>query len=616
MSKPPSLPGHLDRPIELVTRSQRAQFACHVHVHYGELWSEILAAVNKMGLKIDLYVTLSYRGAETKLLKQRILSDCPKCEVFILENRGRDILPFLTLLCAGAFQNYSAVCKIHTKRSLHRADGDRWRKRLINGIASGQTPHLLNKFLSDPDLSIWVADGQALQSNKWWGVNKSNVDNVLARIGLSIASHKPYFPSGSMYWIKPFTLGMLKSLQLGPSDFEDETGAVDGTTAHAVERVVGELALAAGHKIIETTALMRRQPKAAEPSPDYVSAFYLPQFHQVRENDGWWGAGYTEWTAVKSAKKQFADHLLRRPASNTGCYDLADANVMVQQAKMAKANGIDAFCVYFYWFGRKRLLKKPIDQLLASPDVQFPFYLCWANESWRRSWDGLSGDVLIEQRYPVAFENDLANETAAYLRDLRYQKPDGKRLRFVIYRPADLPNPSDNIANLRSAWRKLGFGEVEIGGVIFHTNDKIPEQLVDFWIEMPPHGFIQPNDYLNESNAPNGLSDQFRGVIYDYRNLTSRTSNERNPDNTIAGVMPSWDNSPRRGPNGHIAYGATPAGFRKWLRETQTHRLKNSYRNELMINAWNEWGESAVLEPCERFGNLNLRAVREITLTS
>jgi len=78
------------------------------------------------------------------------------------------------------------------------------------------------------------------------------------------------------------------------------------------------------------------------------------------------------------------------------------------------------------------------------------------------------------------------------------------------------------------------------------------------------------------------------------------------------GAMPSWDNSPRRGSSGHIAHGATPAGFRKWLTGIQVNRLSDSYRNEVFINAWNEWGETTMLEPCDRFGDLNLRAVSEV----
>lgn len=611
--KPIELPKQFCGPITPKSQPNQNRFACHIHVYYEDLWGEIFEDLSRNRLELDYFVTLPYLGQKTLSLKQRIETDCPTAKVYIVENRGRDILPFLRLLEAEVFHGYEAVCKIHTKRSLHRVDGDRWRRRLISGIHSQDTPELLAKFLADPDLAIWVADNQRLTAEKWWGENKARVESLLQRLGLSVGSEKPYFPSGSMYWIKPFTLGLMKSLKLDESDFESETGSLDGTTAHAVERIVGELALAAGQTIIETAELKRSSRHVSSNKPNFVSGFYLPQFHRIPENDAWWGAAYTEWTALERARPMFDSHFLRRPLDDLGSYNLCDVQTLEKQAKLARENGVDAFCAYFYWFGRKRLLERPIDQLLEHPSIEFPFYLCWANESWRRNWDGLSGEVLVHQDYHDGLERDLADEIAPYFRDRRYQRPDGERLRFVIYRPDELPDPRINIARFRSAVRTLGFGEIEIGGVKFHTQNTLDDDVVDFWIEMPPHGHLDKSDCFHEARIPKGLRHEFEGVIYDYNSLSTRAACSPVPSNTIVGAMPSWDNSPRRRAQGHIAFGATPAGFRKWLRGIQKNRLVNSYRGELMVNAWNEWGETAMLEPCDRFDDLNLQALREIT---
>jgi len=260
----PKLPNDLPKVPKLNARSKQAELAAHIHVHYEDVWREIAGQLGQISLEIDLIVTLSYRGPETLHLRDQIQRAHPNTEVHILENRGRDILPFVTLINLGAFDGYRAVCKLHTKRSLHRVDGDRWRRRLLEGILRRDTSKLLRRFLDDPNLAIWVSDGQLLQGSKWWGGNKGRVNALLRRIELKPNSNHPYFPSGSMYWIKPFTIGMIRSLDLEPDDFEEESGQLDGTTAHAVERVVGELVLASGQKVIETSQLRHHTARGGE----------------------------------------------------------------------------------------------------------------------------------------------------------------------------------------------------------------------------------------------------------------------------------------------------------------------------------------------------------------
>ena len=47
-----------------------------------------------------------------------------------------------------------------------------------------------------------------------------------------------------------------------------------------------------------------------------IFSFYLPQYHEIPENNEWWGKGFTEWTNARKAKPL---HPL-----NDNYYDLMD----------------------------------------------------------------------------------------------------------------------------------------------------------------------------------------------------------------------------------------------------------------------------------------------------
>lgn len=180
-------------------------------------------------------------------------------------------------------------------------------------------------------------------------------------------------------------------------------------------------------------------------------ALYLPQFHPIPENDTWWGKGFTEWTNVAKARRLFPGHYQPHVPADLGFYDLRVPETRQAQADLAQQYGIGAFCYYHYWFAGRRLLERPFNEVLSSGKPDFPFCLCWANQTWTGIWHGAPDRVLIEQTYPGS--DDATKHFYALLpafKDPRYVCMDGKPM-FLIFRPDDLPD-SRNFINL---WQKL-----------------------------------------------------------------------------------------------------------------------------------------------------------------
>ena len=119
-----------------------------------------------------------------------------------------------------------------------------------------------------------------------------------------------------------------------------------------------------------------------------IIAFYLPQFHDIPENDEWWGKGFTEWVNVKKAKPLFEGHAQPRVPLNNNYYNLLDDNIKIWQSEIAQKHGIYGFCYYHYWFNGKLLLEEPMEQMLKNKEITIPFCSCWANEQWTKAWVG------------------------------------------------------------------------------------------------------------------------------------------------------------------------------------------------------------------------------------
>ncbi len=364
--------------------------------------------------------------------------------------------------------------------------------------------------------------------------------------------------------------------------------------------------------------------RPAAPSPEYTSirkddcaineshikliAFYLPQFHPIPENDEWWGKGFTEWTQVSRAIPQFVGHYQPRLPGELGFYDLRLPEIQKRQVELAKLYGIFGFCFHYYWFGGKRLLHLPLKQFLGNPDLDFPFCLCWANESWTRRWDGLDHEVLIAQAHSP--DDDLAfiEDIEPALRDPRYIRVDG-RLLLVVYRPGLLPDPKASARRWRDYCARKSLGGLYLVAVqAFETEDPRPLGF-DAAVEFPPHKFGVGAPVLNSQMKI--VNPNYQGVICDYSYLIESAKKISRADFTLfRGVCPSWDNEARKPGRGMTYQNSAPALYQEWLAEACRFAAKESDPDKrlVFINAWNEWSEGAYLEPDRRYGYAYLQA--------
>ena len=372
-----------------------------------------------------------------------------------------------------------------------------------------------------------------------------------------------------------------------------------------------------------------------------IIAFYLPQFHEIPENDRWWGKGFTEWITLKKAEPLYEGHYQPRIPLDRNYYDLLNPKVMEWQCKIAKEHGIYGFCFYHYWFDGHLLLQKPVEQYLKDSKCDLPFCICWANEHWTRAWESKKNQVLIAQRYGGEKEwKEHFEYLKPFLEDPRYVRIDGKPL-VVIYRPELI----DCLNDMLDCWQKISIeqGVGELSFAYQHVNFDLVENKddshFDHAIEYQP---VHANRYLSlsDGNRKNALKGKIKlffeknlHIILDTNSVKQiwrkgpkiadydRTwnyilSHKPIDDKHIPGAFVDWDNTPRKGRNGTVYEGVSPEKFGMYMRKLIIKAREEYKKDYIFVFAWNEWSEGGYLEPDERYGYAYLESIREALETT
>ena len=350
-----------------------------------------------------------------------------------------------------------------------------------------------------------------------------------------------------------------------------------------------------------------------------IFAFYLPQFYPFKENDEWWGKGFTEWTNVAKAKPLFPGHYQPRVPADMSFYDLRLSEPREQQAELAKEYGIDAFCYYHYWFGDgKVLLNKPLEGVVSLNKPDFPFFVCWANHSWyNKNWNskaqGGEDLLLIEQKYlGLSDVEKQFNYLLPMFKDPRYYKLHGK-LVFSIYKADSIPYIKDYCAlfnklaeqnNLPGFYYISNVQELEL---LDHPSNKMMDANF-LCLQKTLYGSYTKLRFL--SHLSTFLHFPFQ--VISYKKASSKMICDKHRDNRIIPViMPNWDHSPRLGYNGTIFHKSTPTLWGK-LVEKALKAISNKPEEDqiIMIKSWNEWAEGNYLEPDMKFGRQYLEKLK------
>lgn len=235
------------------------EIAVVLHLYFFDLWDEIAAYLDNITEPFDLYISIPERFNCSAI--DKVIQKYPSVHIRPVENRGRDIGPFLTLLAEIMPRNYEAVCKIHTKKSDHLnkgrgwkpENGDNWRSQLFTQLLGSRetVQEIITAFRCDATIGILGPKRDVMHYKDALGKNEALVSELQRRLHVPQTGDFEFF-AGSMFWFRPEALMPILALNLTIDDFPMETGQIDGTLAHALERLFNLSASKLNYKVCTT----------------------------------------------------------------------------------------------------------------------------------------------------------------------------------------------------------------------------------------------------------------------------------------------------------------------------------------------------------------------------
>jgi len=338
-------------------------------------------------------------------------------------------------------------------------------------------------------------------------------------------------------------------------------------------------------------------------------AIFLPQFYETKENNKWWGKGFTEWVSVRNAKPLYKGHLQPKLPLE-GYYNMLDKETMENQADLMHKYKIDGMVYYHYYFDGKLLLEKPAENLLKWKDIKEPFFFCWANHTWYKAVDGKK-EVLIEQTYgDIKSWEKHFKYLLPFFKDSRYEKKDNKPI-FMIFMP-DFKEKEEMFSYFNKRCIEEGFDGIFIIETIKTidglTKDaykflRIPDTYVNLYERKRKYSIYRLFKKIRFILSTKGMTKYV--LKYDGNKLIDLAIKTYKKDEKVFhGLFFEWDNTPRHKGRGYIIKPIDKAHFDKYMDTIKDDEY-------VFINAWNEWAEGMMLEPTKENGYKYLEWIRD-----
>ncbi|MBO5479074.1 MAG: glycoside hydrolase family 99-like domain-containing protein [Clostridia bacterium] len=349
-----------------------------------------------------------------------------------------------------------------------------------------------------------------------------------------------------------------------------------------------------------------------------IIAFYLPQYHEIKENNEWWGEGFTEWTNVKNAKALYRDHYQPKKPYKDNYYCLLENETQKWQSDLARKYGIYGFCYYHYWFNGKMLLEKPMENMLNNPDINIKFCISWANEPWTKTWTGKDKEVLMPQKYGGIEEwEEHIKYLIPFFKDSRYILKDNKPV-FLLYRAENIVNCGEMIEYWERRLKEQGFSGIYVIETLtgWQKKEKIDNSSAVVPME-PMHCFARDLSLLERiwHSLIKKLKLQRFHIynFYSYDIIWEKIikKNIETKKDVYYGAFMNWDNTARKGENAIVIKGFSLEKFKKYFDLIYKRSLVEN-KDFLFFNAWNEWSEGTYLEPDDKYQFEYLKIISEV----